>query len=573
MDDARFSRLLERCLDREADAAEHEELQAWLRAEPEARTRFWQAVEWQALFRQWGEQEWGRVAAEEARRSMPMPESMRAALTPRRPQIAARKKIVPFSPLPWGAGLAAAVMALLFLTSKTPMHAPATVAMMKPAVVTIPAATPALTAVAGAGITPTATPTPSAQVATIAQEADAVWGSEKLLPGARLRAGRIQLAQGVAVIVFDRGAHVVLEGPADFEVWDDNSGELRAGRLRAQVPVSAHGFKVVTPQFTAVDLGTEFGCDLDSDGTGELHVFNGKVDWHPAAENNAVVQLNASQGMRIEHGLETRIVAQPFSFLSEYDLARREMQEKGSYLNAWRVASRELEQHSATVLHFDFENITGAVIPNRAQRAAMISNAAIHGGRLTEGRWANKGAMSFANWGDRLEFALPGSYPSLTLVAWVQVRDLHVGLNSLITTRAAQPGQVGWFIHRDGGLGIAVTKAKDANTGESFLHTQPVIGPQNFGSWVMLACVLDGANGVATQYLNGVKVGSRHNFVHGPFTLSEAQAGNSAERDSGRPGASRANLDGSIDELAILATALPPNQIAWLYQQGKAGLK
>ncbi|MGC3988775.1 MAG: hypothetical protein QM796_03625 [Chthoniobacteraceae bacterium] len=572
MDDARFSQLLERCLDREASAEERAELQTWLREEPTARARFWEAVEWQALFRQWGEQEWGRVAAEEERRAMPMPLAMRAALTPARQKnrkTVRSDKIIPFPALSWAIGIAAAVVAMMFLTAKAPVHAPLPVAIAKPAIETVLIATPTPAVALIPANVPLVTPPPIAPVAIIAQEEGAVWNSENFTPGARLRPGRLQLERGVVLIAFNRGAHVVLEGPADFEIRDDNSSVLRAGRLRAHVPVSAHGFKVETPQFTAVDLGTEFGCDLGSDGVGELHVFTGKVDWQAAEGKSAVVELNANQALRIENGLATRIAAQPLSFLSESDLARRAMQEKGDWLSAWRLASRQLELHPATVLHFDFENASGATLPNRAPRAAMISNAMIHGGKLVDGRWPGKGAMSFRNWGDRLEFALPGMYPSLTFVAWVQVRDLHVGFNPLIMTRSLQAGQVNWFIHRDGGLGISVAEAKVPAPAQNFLHTQPVIGPQNFGTWVMVACVLDGPSGIATLYLNGVKVGSRPGFVHGPFTLTNAEVGNSLGHDSNIPGESRPNLDGSIDELAIFSTTLPARQIARLYQQGR----
>ena len=81
--------------------------------------------------------------------------------------------------------------------------------------------------------------------------------------GAKLGAGRLRLAEGVARIVFDNGTELRLEGPADLELEMAMRVRLHAGRLVARCPESARGFVVTTPSALLTDFGTEFGVSVD----------------------------------------------------------------------------------------------------------------------------------------------------------------------------------------------------------------------------------------------------------------------------------------------------------------------
>lgn len=546
MNEQRISILVERYFDRELSADETTELQALLRENAVARERFWEAAEWQALFRQWGEQEWGREAANAERRVVAMPAASRTAKGPaQRPRVARMdaKKVVRFPIVRWAAGLAAAaavVTLALVIHSRAP-------------------------------------------VATLAQVDGAVWSSAAVDLGARLKPGRLRLEKGAAVIAFDRGARVVLEGPADFEVLGRNASVLRFGKLRAQVPTSAHGFKVETPQFTAVDIGTEFGCDLALNGTGELHVFVGKVDMKNGDARSAATQLSENQAMRIARGVTTPITAQPYSFLSENELARRELARKGDALGAWRMASRQLDEHPATVMHLDFEGGSDAAVPNRARRAPPNSNATVVGCKPAEGRWPGKRALAFQREEDRLAVALPGQFESLTLLAWLRVESLHARHNSLLMGHSFRAGEVHWYLYGDGTLGLGILPTTPAAEGgwRTFLSL-PAVGPQNLGSWIFVATVFDGATGAVTHYLNGEPVGSKVLGVRVPLQLAVADIGNRAERLSDpewaktkprKPGDAPGNFNGRIDELAVLSTPLGAEEIRRLFQQGKPGVR
>ena len=122
---------------------------------------------------------------------------------------------------------------------------------------------------------------PSVPVARVIDSLDAQGDNPAVsfAQGARLftNTGPIRLKQGFVKIVFDDGAQVVLEGPAEYELTGYDHLNLSYGRLYAMVPPQAIGFSVNTPTSKIVDLGTEFGVASDLTGDLELHVLEGKT--------------------------------------------------------------------------------------------------------------------------------------------------------------------------------------------------------------------------------------------------------------------------------------------------------
>jgi len=116
-------------------------------------------------------------------------------------------------------------------------------------------------------------------------------------PGARLGVGRLRLAEGIAKLVFDNGAELRLEGPADLELQDGNRCTLHAGRLVARCPESARGFFVETPSASLKDLGTEFGVSVTDGKTSDVQVFEGRVDV-THGKTGRVEKLLTGRGMR-----------------------------------------------------------------------------------------------------------------------------------------------------------------------------------------------------------------------------------------------------------------------------------
>lgn len=87
----------------------------------------------------------------------------------------------------------------------------------------------------------------------------------------------INLTRGRAKLTFSSGCVIALQAPATVEVLDDMTVRLQKGRLNGFCPPSAHGFRVMTPEASLVDLGTSFGVSLIEGEESEFVVFDGEV--------------------------------------------------------------------------------------------------------------------------------------------------------------------------------------------------------------------------------------------------------------------------------------------------------
>ena len=117
-------------------------------------------------------------------------------------------------------------------------------------------------------------------VATVTGQADAVWDrGDAVRVGAGLRQDEsVVLSSGLLRIQTQRGATVLAEGPCELTFVDDNRVFMARGRLSASVPdARAHGFVVDTPGAEVMDLGTEFGVEVDRSANTRAAVFDGKV--------------------------------------------------------------------------------------------------------------------------------------------------------------------------------------------------------------------------------------------------------------------------------------------------------
>jgi negative regulator of sigma E activity len=88
----------------------------------------------------------------------------------------------------------------------------------------------------------------------------------------------INLTSGRAKIQFSSGCIIALEAPATFSILDALTVEITKGRLNGWCPPSAHGFRVITPEASLIDLGTSFGVTLNENHEAEFVVFDGMVE-------------------------------------------------------------------------------------------------------------------------------------------------------------------------------------------------------------------------------------------------------------------------------------------------------
>ncbi|RBP47660.1 FecR family protein [Roseimicrobium gellanilyticum] len=120
-------------------------------------------------------------------------------------------------------------------------------------------------------------------LATVVEAGGVQWkeGSPAPETGALPANQAMELAQGFLKLRFPSGATATLEAPCRFLVKEAETLTMMHGRVSVHAPEGAQGFRVDTPGGRFVDLGTEFGLAVGSDGNKPVvltEVFTGEVE-------------------------------------------------------------------------------------------------------------------------------------------------------------------------------------------------------------------------------------------------------------------------------------------------------
>ncbi len=520
VDSARLERLLDRYLDEALSPQEQTELEQMLRAEPAARQMFWEHARFHALLRESGAEGRGRELAA-------------LATEPRGP---------------WWRAFVGAAESL----RRNAGWAVATAA--------------ALIAIVGIWLARQQTPPPRDQmtsgVAVLAQAIDLEWvpGSESFTTGAALSPGWLRIKSGLAQIEFSDGARMLLEGPAELQIVSRSEAFCRSGRLSAQVPAAARGFKVSSTQMAIVDLGTSFGFE-SHDGAAELHVFEGKVrivDSHAPTH-----ELVAGHALGVDAAgtwREFAAAAARFPDAAAFEQKAASSWERRS--QAWRASADTLRGDDSVLLYYTFENASPFErrLHNGVTGATRASDGAIVGCRWAEGRWPGKSALEFKGTGDRVRLELPGVFDALTLAAWVRVDSLDHSYNSLLMADAFDRGGLHWQITKAGVVKLGLSGGGDFDTAVVFT-------PERLGQWVHLAVVIDRTGHAVAHYVDGQLVSTRPVKIDFPLGFGRAEVGNwnPATRHDRTPIRS---FNGRMDEMLVFRRALDAQEILGLARNG-----
>ncbi|XAL98338.1 LamG domain-containing protein [Phycisphaeraceae bacterium D3-23] len=153
-------------------------------------------------------------------------------------------------------------------------------------------------------------------VAALAESYAPAWRDGGPVAGGGLLPGRHTLSHGWARVRTTHGVELVLEGPVAFELGPDNTVVLTRGNLVADVPDSARGFWVQTPGGWAIEDGTSFGVAVSDSGRALAHVFRGGLAVAPASgPGTEPVQLSANQSVLIRQSGVSREAAAPELFV------------------------------------------------------------------------------------------------------------------------------------------------------------------------------------------------------------------------------------------------------------------
>ncbi len=410
----------------------------------------------------------------------------------------------------------------------------------------------------------------STAVAMLARAVDARWGGSLAPPrvGSALEPGWLRLESGLAQVVFYSGARVVIEGPTELQLISPTEVVCPTGRLLAEVPPLARGFRVKTAQLNVVDLGTAFGVDA-ARGQTEVHVFKGEVEFF--AQTAAKQSLGEGRAAVVPaSGPPQFMAANAADFTPLFELQKRSLAAEAVRYDQWRVASARLNQDPSLMVHLDFENLGDPdwTLRNVVEKNRSVPDAAIVGCQRTEGRWPEKEALEFQSINDRVRLVVPGDFDSLTLAAWVRIKGLDRQFNSLFMCDGFEPGEIHWLIRNDGVLGLTVIGPGSGNF--QILASPPVLTLEKFGMWTHLAVVLDGKARQVVHYVNGYPVARQRLRLGPPYRLGAAELGNWNARSGPNPGPFLIrNLSAVLDEFELFSRALSDAEIRDLYAEGK----
>jgi hypothetical protein len=142
------------------------------------------------------------------------------------------------------------------------------------------------------------------KIATIQSCEDAAWESDlPTTPGSELTSGSLKLRTGLASIQLYSGANLILEGPAEVELITPMKSRLVSGMVIVEVPESAIGFVLETPDGYAIDYGTRFAVAVDPiKNASSFEVIDGEIGVHHPGSGSEV-RLVDNQTISIEQGI------------------------------------------------------------------------------------------------------------------------------------------------------------------------------------------------------------------------------------------------------------------------------
>lgn len=159
-----------------------------------------------------------------------------------------------------------------------------------------------------------------APVATLVSSEHAAWESSlPTTPGSKLAPGLMKLVSGIATIRFASGTEVVMEAPADLVLVSKMRARLAGGAAVVNVPESAIGFVLETPNGYVIDHGTQFAVNVPGGGEpSDIEVIKGEISVHLSSTGEKIRLTDQQSASIAEHNL-TSFDGQ----LTEQDLEER----------------------------------------------------------------------------------------------------------------------------------------------------------------------------------------------------------------------------------------------------------
>jgi Concanavalin A-like lectin/glucanases superfamily/FecR protein len=419
----------------------------------------------------------------------------------------------------------------------------------------------------------------SSGFAILSGETECEWGSGKLLAlGGIVAPGELHLRNGVAQFELFSGVTLVVEGEAKFSILSPMVVSVASGKVRARVPMPAHGFRMLTGAGEVVDLGTEFAVNVSAEQA-EVHVLEGEIEWHPTGLPSR--RLTQGEATLVNSQGDASMSSDPQAFIGTEEIQRRIRQSQLIRRDAWIGYCQTLANDDRLIAHYRFisQAATERLLPNLAAAGdALASEGAVVAAAPVQNRWSDlSSALDFSPAGSRVRVHVPGEHHNLSLVCWVRINSLDRWYNSLFLTDGHDQGEPHWQIMDDGRLFFSVKKNDewDATKGEKDKHiffSPPFWNASMSGRWLMLATVYNGDKREVMHYLNGEVLSQES--IPDDFLVSDIRIGDASlcnwglpERD--QPKFAIRNLNGSMDEFLMYSAPLSTEEIRKLYDASK----
>ena len=405
-----------------------------------------------------------------------------------------------------------------------------------------------------------------ARVETVAQLSavhDARWSGDQpawAVPTRLAQGAVLELEAGLAEVLFDSGARVIVNGPARFRIDRATSGSLSHGRIAAHIPQQAAGFAIDTGLAKVTDLGTEFGLEVSGAANRQrasVVVFEGAVQVALDAGASKAQQparlLRAGESVSIRSVEVGRSAGAPQFY-------------EGPALDRERFVRRMPQSTAPAYLHWSFDERGGSETISSSDGGAVRFRARLaptgKGPKWIAGKFGV--ALQFDGRNDRMECSyagISGSEPR-TVAFWARLpvdSDPHP---HAIVYWGLPGNQVKWLV----GVNPAARAQRGAlcvEWGGGWLAGERDLRD---GRWHHLAVTFDGAPADGDVDLaQAIRL-----YVDGQLEPAAGEVDVPVQTSAqgqlvvGHLPQSRQFFRGAVDELFIFPRALQPAQIVEL---------
>lgn len=402
-------------------------------------------------------------------------------------------------------------------------------------------------------------------VAMLSDTLDAEFAENAVRSGDTIAPGILTLNKGLAKIEFFSGATVLIEGATQIEVISAWEARCVSGRVRVHVPPAAKGFLMDAPGMKLEDLGTEFALNVTGKESA-VHVFEGEVIAHtkekpPASLKEGMTLGQTDAGFLPIGDVHDLVRQRQERRHAEWQKWSQERCEDPRLVAYYTFKHWPDDRWDRLVKSY--------AIPPQKQRAGGAVGAqwtqgrwpgkdALEfkrpGDRLRLNLDGSYTALTLSAW-VKVD-SVDKKYNSLLLTDGYDNGEPHWQIyedGSLMFS----------IIYRPDGI----TRGGDWN---QIYFSKPVFGPDSLGRWHHIAVSYDNQSGQVIQYFDGAEVSREVSKLHQagrPISYGPCELGNWGLPTQGHPFPIR-NLNGAIDEFAIYAAVLSGAEIQSIFENG-----